>query len=116
MVYRSIIRQFAALCGTQSHRKRFRVVDSLEASVALRSVWFTVSVAVFQILSIDSSYRGGLTVGMTACDPSALRPSDLPDDSDHLLDRLEYWVVHKEVLATAEVEDEISITLTNDGK
>ena len=37
-----------------------------------------------------------LGIGCTSCDPSSLRPEfDLPNDSDKLLDRPEYWVVYQ---------------------
>nr|XP_027794568.1 E3 ubiquitin-protein ligase NEURL1B isoform X2 [Marmota flaviventris] len=36
---------------------------------------------------------GALAFGITSCDPSALRPAELPADPDALLDRKEYWVV-----------------------
>ncbi|GFR91453.1 protein neuralized [Elysia marginata] len=62
---------------------------------------------VLQVLSIDRSFIGGLGFGLTACDPSTVDPSSLPDDSDHLLDRLEYWVVNKDVCRNPEVGDEI---------
>lgn len=65
---------------------------------------------------MDASYTGGLTVGMTACDPLSLAIADLPDDSDQLLDRPEYWVVHKDVVTSAEVGDELSFSMSNDGK
>ena len=65
---------------------------------------------------MDVSFTGGLTVGMTACDPVTLTHDDFPDDSDQLLDRPEYWVVHKDVLTSAEVGDELSFMLTNDGE
>jgi len=40
----------------------------------------------------------------------------LPDDSDLLLDRPEYWVVNKDVYAKAQVADELTFHLTEDGK
>jgi len=52
---------------------------------------------------------------MTSCDPVSLRAEEFPDDSDCLLDRPEYWVVHKDVLTSAECGDEVSLTLTNEG-
>lgn len=69
-----------------------------------------------QIVTIDTSFTGGLTVGMTACDPETLNSGDLPDDSDQLLDRPEYWVVHKDVITAAEVGDELSFSISNDGE
>lgn len=65
---------------------------------------------------MDTSFTGGLTVGITACNPASLASSELPDDSDQLLDRPEYWVVHKDVVTTTEVGDELGFTLTNQGQ
>jgi len=70
---------------------------------------------VLQILSIDYAYTGGLAFGMTACDPDSIQPVDLPDDSDLLLDRPEYWVVNKDVCSNPEVGDELSFGLTEEG-
>lgn len=69
-----------------------------------------------QILSIDYAYTGGLAFGMTSCDPNAIQSSDLPDDSDLLLDRPEYWVVNKDVCSNPEVGDELSFGLTDEGE
>ncbi|XP_013420757.1 protein neuralized isoform X2 [Lingula anatina] len=71
---------------------------------------------VIQILGIDRTYVGGLAFGLTACDPSALTPSELPDDSDLLLDRPEYWVVNKDVCSLAELGDELSFTMSSEGE
>ncbi|XP_067656898.1 protein neuralized-like isoform X1 [Haliotis asinina] len=71
---------------------------------------------VIQILGIDRSYVGGLAFGMTACDPNRISTDDLPDDSDLLLDRPEYWVVNKDVCRTPDIGDELSFFLTNEGE
>lgn len=71
---------------------------------------------VIQILSVDTAFVGGLAFGMTACDPKHLNTEELPDDSDLLLDRPEYWVVNKDVCSAPEVGDELSFHLTEDGK
>ena len=70
---------------------------------------------VIQVLSVDKTFEGGIAFGMTACDPSTLNPDDLPDDSDLLLDRPEYWVVNKDVCTNPEVRDELSFHLTIEG-
>ncbi len=70
---------------------------------------------VMQILAIDRAYSGGLTFGMTACDPSDIPSDQLPDDSDLLLDRPEYWVVNKDVCSAPEVGDELSFHMTEEG-
>ena len=71
---------------------------------------------VIQILAIDKAYQGGLTFGMTACDPSDIVSDQLPDDSDLLLDRPEYWVVNKDVCSSPEVGDELSFHMTEEGR
>jgi len=68
------------------------------------------------ILAIDASFSGSLAFGLTCCDPAALRTDLLPDDSDLLLDRPEYWVVNKDVCAGPEVGDQLIFHLTKQGK
>jgi protein neuralized len=45
---------------------------------------------VLQVLGIDRTYVGGLAVGFTTCSPDSVTQSELPDDADLLLDRMEY--------------------------
>jgi protein neuralized len=71
---------------------------------------------VIQVQGVDRSFIGGLAFGFTSCDPTTLKIEDLPDDADLLLDRLEYWVVNKDVCRSPELEDELSFHLTNDGR
>ncbi|XP_056139234.1 E3 ubiquitin-protein ligase NEURL1B [Lampris incognitus] len=40
-------------------------------------------------------YFGALLFGLTSCDPASLHAVDLPADPEVLLDRKEYWVVHR---------------------
>lgn len=71
---------------------------------------------VIQVLGIERSFIGGLAVGFTACDPREVTREDLPDDSDMLLDRKEYWVVNKDVCRTPEIGDELCFHLTLNGR
>jgi protein neuralized len=73
---------------------------------------------IIQILKNDSLYGGSLAVGLTSCNPSNLLPSDLPDDSDVLLDRPEYWVVSKDIgqVVTLQRGDEIKFTVSMTGE
>lgn len=71
---------------------------------------------IVQILRKDNVYIGGLALGLTSCDPAHLSPQDLPDDSDQLLDRPEYWVVSKDVAAAPNTGDEIAICVTPTGE
>lgn len=60
-------------------------------------------------------YLGGLALGLTSCDPATLQHYDLPDDSDLLLDRPEYWVVSKDVASCPQRGDELSFCITHSG-
>ena len=52
---------------------------------------------VVQVLANEDSYIGSLAFGLTNTDPGTFDASLLPEDSDLLLDRPEYWVVSKDV-------------------
>lgn len=73
---------------------------------------------IIQILKNDSLYGGSLAVGLTSCNPSNLLPNDLPDDSDVLLDRPEYWVVSKDIgqIVTLQRGDEIKFSVSMAGE
>merc|ERR1712029_1250449 len=70
---------------------------------------------VIQVLGNEDSYIGSLAFGLTNCDPSSLNVKDLPEDSDLLLDRPEYWVVSKDVASCPPKGDELSFTIKTDG-
>ncbi|XP_031777750.1 protein neuralized isoform X3 [Nasonia vitripennis] len=71
---------------------------------------------VVQILATEPMYVGALALGLTSCDPARLSVEDLPDDSDLLLDRPEYWVVSKDVASMPQPGDEIAFTVTHFGE
>ncbi|XP_011497632.1 PREDICTED: LOW QUALITY PROTEIN: protein neuralized [Ceratosolen solmsi marchali] len=71
---------------------------------------------VVQILSTEPMYVGALALGLTSCNPMHLTVEDLPDDSDLLLDRPEYWVVSKDVASSPQPGDEIAFTVTHYGE
>ncbi|XP_014221713.1 protein neuralized isoform X2 [Trichogramma pretiosum] len=71
---------------------------------------------VVQILATEPMYVGALALGLTSCDPANLTAMDLPDDSDLLLDRPEYWVVSKDVASSPQPGDEIAFTVTHFGE
>jgi len=71
---------------------------------------------VTSVSAVERDYIGGLAFGMTSCDPNSLHVTDLPDDADLLLDRPEYWVVHKDVCAKPDIGDELSFSLTSSGQ
>lgn len=67
---------------------------------------------VLQILKTDHTYVGSLALGLTSCNPAALNQNDLPDDSNFLLDRPEYWVVNKDFALPCNKGDEISFCIS----
>ncbi|XP_054264920.1 protein neuralized isoform X2 [Macrosteles quadrilineatus] len=71
---------------------------------------------VIQILATEPMYLGALALGLTSCDPTTLNPLDLPDDSDLLLDRPEYWVVSKDVANCPQRGDELAFCITHQGE
>lgn len=71
---------------------------------------------IVQILRTEPMYVGALALGLTSCDPATLQSSDLPDDSDGLLDRPEYWVVSKDVASNPIRGDEIIFSVTHNGE
>jgi len=68
-----------------------------------------------QILATEEAYIGSIAFGLTNCDPSSIDTEDLPEDSDLLLDRPEYWVVSKDVANCPGVGDELSFQINLDG-
>nr|CAG4645423.1 EOG090X03H5 [Lynceus sp. MCZ IZ 141354] len=71
---------------------------------------------VIQVLATETMYVGGIGFGLTSVDPSFFDPSLLPDDSDQLLDRPEYWVLSKDVAQAPHVGDELRFTLWETGE
>ncbi|KAL9697563.1 hypothetical protein quinque_001004 [Culex quinquefasciatus] len=71
---------------------------------------------IIQILKTDNMYVGSLALGLTSCDPATLQLADLPDDSDLLLDRPEYWVVSKDVASTLVRGDELCFSINVNGE
>ncbi|XP_055640842.1 protein neuralized isoform X2 [Toxorhynchites rutilus septentrionalis] len=71
---------------------------------------------IIQILKTDNMFVGSLALGLTSCDPATLQLTDLPDDSDLLLDRPEYWVVSKDVASTLVRGDELCFSISVNGE
>lgn len=71
---------------------------------------------IVQVLRTEPMYVGALALGLTSCDPATLQPTDLPDDSDLLLDRPEYWVVSKDIASNPVRGDEIIFSITTNGE
>ena len=70
---------------------------------------------VIQVLANEDSYIGSLAFGLTNCSPDSIQVEELPEDSDLLLDRSEYWVVSKDVANCPAIGDELSFTVKTDG-
>ena len=70
---------------------------------------------VIRILETEGTYIGSIAFGLTTADPKYLKSSELPEDSDCLTQRPEYWVHTKDVLPDPQDGDEISFTLSLDG-
>ncbi|KAL9896611.1 protein neuralized isoform X1 [Glossina fuscipes] len=71
---------------------------------------------IVQILKTEQMYVGALALGLTSCNPAALQPGDLPNDSDFLLDRPEYWVVSKDIATAPQRADEIAFFVAPNGE
>ncbi|XP_011210240.1 protein neuralized isoform X2 [Bactrocera dorsalis] len=71
---------------------------------------------IVQILKTEQMYLGALALGLTSCNPAGLQPSDLPNDSDFLLDRPEYWVVSKDIASQPQRGDEIAFFVAPNGE
>lgn len=69
-----------------------------------------------RVLETERSYVGALALGLTSCDPSKLSQRDLPDDSDMLLDRPEYWVVSKDVAGSLRAGEDLVLSVTASGE
>ena len=70
---------------------------------------------VIRVLETEGTYIGSIAFGLTSADPKHLKSSELPEDSDLLSQRPEYWVHSKDVLPDPQDGDEISFTLSLDG-
>ncbi|KAH8383265.1 hypothetical protein KR009_007613 [Drosophila setifemur] len=71
---------------------------------------------IVQVLKTEQNYVGALALGLTSCNPAMLQPNDLPNDSDFLLDRPEYWVVSKDIAAAPQRGDEIAFFVAPNGE
>lgn len=71
---------------------------------------------VTQVLGTEPMFQGCLGLGLTSCDPANLSQSDLPDDSNFLLDRPEYWVLSRDFARNLNKGDEISFCIQQNGE
>lgn len=61
-------------------------------------------------------FQGCLGLGLTSCDPGTLTGADLPDDSNFLLDRPEYWVISRDFARNLNRGDEIGFCISPNGE
>ena len=70
---------------------------------------------VVRVLETEGTYIGSIAFGLTTADPRYLKSSALPEDSDLLSQRPEYWVHTKDVLPDPQDGDELTFTLSLEG-
>ena len=70
---------------------------------------------VVRIMETEATYIGSIAFGLTTADPRYLKSSELPEDSDLLSQRPEYWVHTKDVLSDPQDGDELTFSLSLDG-
>ncbi|KAF7253930.1 E3 ubiquitin-protein ligase NEURL1 [Varanus komodoensis] len=63
----------------------------------------------------NTSRTGTLSYGVTTCDPSTLRPSDLPYNPESLVDRKEFWAVCR-VLVPLQSGDILGFMVNSEGE
>ena len=68
-----------------------------------------------KVLETEDAFIGSIAFGLTTADPKMLCSSELPDDSEHLTMRPEYWIHDKDVLADPQVGDELLFSISLDG-
>ncbi|KAK6033684.1 zinc finger, C3HC4 type [Ostertagia ostertagi] len=71
---------------------------------------------VIEVIGVQQLYKGGLAFGVTCCDPSTLRSTDLPDDSSDLIEMPQYWVGIKDIALQPRVNTVLSFWITDAGE
>ncbi|KAE9414748.1 hypothetical protein Angca_006945, partial [Angiostrongylus cantonensis] len=71
---------------------------------------------VIEVITVQKLYIGGLAFGVTCCDPSTLRPADLPDNSSDLVEMPQYWVGIKDIALQPPVNTVLSFWITDAGE
>ncbi|VDO19826.1 unnamed protein product [Heligmosomoides polygyrus] len=71
---------------------------------------------VIEVVGVQQLYKGGLAFGVTCCDPSTLRATDLPDDSSDLIEMPQYWVGIKDIALQPRVNTVLSFWITDSGE
>ncbi|XP_029829910.2 protein neuralized [Ixodes scapularis] len=69
-----------------------------------------------KVVGVDGSFSESLTFGLTTCNPGSLEDTvrSLPEDTDALYDRPEYWVFKKDLKCG--LDDELVFVTGDDGR
>ncbi|KAI8483079.1 E3 ubiquitin-protein ligase neurl1b [Branchiostoma belcheri] len=109
--------QFSTTSGANVIFRENRTVAKRRGNEFCKGVTFTsrpleVDETIFvQVIEVTPRYLGGLAFGVTSCDPQLLNAFiDLPDDSESLMDRPEYWVIYKD-LSVPDEGDQLTFTI-----
>ena len=70
---------------------------------------------VVRIAGTEESFIGSLAFGLTNVNPASINVKNLPEDSDLLLDRPEYWIVVKDVANSPSTGMDLAFRINNDG-
>ncbi|XP_031453393.1 E3 ubiquitin-protein ligase NEURL1 isoform X1 [Excalfactoria chinensis] len=98
-----------------------QTVARLEHAREERTLVFTsrplrINETIFVKINKSNAARTGtLSYGVTSCDPSTLRPSDLPYNPESLVDRKEFWAVCR-VLVPLQSGDILGFMVNSDGE
>ncbi|XP_059485618.1 protein neuralized isoform X2 [Neocloeon triangulifer] len=113
---------FHKLCGRNMRLSYNQCVASRLDSEFCNGYVFTArplcigETIVIKVLATEPMYVGALAFGVTSCDPGILKPDCLPDDSDLLLDRPEFWALKKDVASSPLVDTELAFQLHSNGQ
>ncbi|KFQ56010.1 Neuralized-like 1A, partial [Nestor notabilis] len=98
-----------------------QTVARLEHAREERTLVFTsrplrISETIFVKINKSNAVRTGtLSYGVTSCDPSTLRPSDLPYNPESLVDRKEFWAICR-VVVPLQSGDILGFMVNSDGE
>ncbi|KAG8435315.1 hypothetical protein GDO86_013320 [Hymenochirus boettgeri] len=113
--------RFHQLRGAHIKTLDDQTVARLEHAREERTLVFTnrplrINETIFvKINKSNSSRSGTLSYGVTSCDPSTLRPSDLPYNPESLVDRKEFWAVCR-VLVSLQSGDILGFVINTEGE
>ncbi|XP_030309205.1 E3 ubiquitin-protein ligase NEURL1 [Calypte anna] len=98
-----------------------QTVARLEHAREERTLVFTsrplrINETIFVKINKSNAVRTGtLSYGVTSCDPSTLRPSDLPYNPESLVDRKEFWAICR-VVVPLQSGDILGFMVNSDGE